>query len=572
MPDSCVKSGYCGTHSPGWFHGSHPKEVGEVSTGRVCFNFMGSCCEWYMPSKVKKCNGFYVYRLPPTSYCDLQYCGDGTTDLDCAADNNDITVNGSTPGSLSSPNFPRQYPNSLQCTWRITAPAGMRVKLVLRNLTLGPNDYITFRDGVRENSTQIAKYADFASGELRLFSTDRFMLVNFVSNTSEPGIGFQLDYEGVVSEYVEPTTVSPARTTGKTPTTEPDDFAMDVNCDKDEINVVLHIKSVLNHDPESVHLNDPSCKPYFQNNTHIFIKSTLEGCGMAWNISEDGKMIVYRNAITALVRSQNTLGSYATRDHEAVFEFQCRYKRRAVLSVVSFDPSKIFVVTDIESFGNFTFEMHLFKSGDFKEHYTRYPVGPIDVGADIYLQVSVTSSDAGLVVFVDECKATPSTEYHDQMQFIFLEDGCPKDNALRYNYSLSSVQRLTLSAFRFIAVKSKEIFLHCLVKACLRSDRSSRCAEGCKFEKKRKRASEQEIERLLAVGPIIVSSNPPNEESLKPKEGTRILIYIVAGVLGFVVVLLVAALVAFICKPRKKPGETGAATLLVVRKQVPGPG
>ncbi len=126
-----------------------------------------------------------------------------------------------------------------------------------------------------------------------------------------------------------------------------DDFAMDVKCDKNEINVVLHIKSALNHDPESIHLSDPSCKPYFQNSSHIFIKSTLEGCGMSWNISEDGKMIVYRNAITALVRSQNTLRSYATRDHEAVFEFQCRYKRRALLSVVSFDPSKIFVVTDI---------------------------------------------------------------------------------------------------------------------------------------------------------------------------------------------------------------------------------
>ena len=67
--------------------------------------------------------------------------------------------------------------------------------------------------------------------------------------------------------------------------------------------------------------------------------------------------------------------------------------------------------------------MHLFKSGDFKEYYTEYPVGPIDVGADIFLQVSVTSSDSGLVVFVDECKATPSVEYYDQMQFIFLEDG-----------------------------------------------------------------------------------------------------------------------------------------------------
>ena len=88
---------------------------------------------------------------------------------------------------------------------------------------------------------------------------------------------------------------------------------------------------------------------------------------------------------------------------------------------------------------------------------------------------------------------------------------CPKDNTLRYNYSLSSFQGLTLSAFRFNAVKSKEIFLHCLVKACLRSDRSSRCAEGCKYGKRRKRASGKEIERRLAVGPIIVSSDPSTE-------------------------------------------------------------
>ena len=65
----------------------------------------------------------------------------------------------------------------------------------------------------------------------------------------------------------------------------------------------------------------------------------------------------------------------------------------------------------------------MFKSEDFNEYYTEYPVGPIDVGTDIFLQVSVTSSDAGLVVFVDECKAIATPEYHDQMQFIFLEDG-----------------------------------------------------------------------------------------------------------------------------------------------------
>lgn len=67
--------------------------------------------------------------------------------------------------------------------------------------------------------------------------------------------------------------------------------------------------------------------------------------------------------------------------------------------------------------------MHLFKSGNFKEYYTKYPVGPINVGSDIFLQVSVTSSDSGLVVFVDERKATPLNEYNDPNQFIFLEDG-----------------------------------------------------------------------------------------------------------------------------------------------------
>ena len=125
------------------------------------------------------------------------------------------------------------------------------------------------------------------------------------------------------------------------------DFDLDVKCDKNEINVVLHIKSPLHYDPESVHLNDPSCKPYFQNDSYIFITSTLDSCGMTWDLSADDKMIVYTNAITALVRTQKTLGLYASRDHQAVFEFQCRYKRRAVLSVVSFDPSKIFVVTDV---------------------------------------------------------------------------------------------------------------------------------------------------------------------------------------------------------------------------------
>ena len=78
----------------------------------------------------------------------------------------------------------------------------MKVRLVLKNVTLGSNDYIVFRDGLQENSTQIAKYANFSANELRLYSTDRYMLVNFVSNESKALSDFRLEYQSVMSsEY-----------------------------------------------------------------------------------------------------------------------------------------------------------------------------------------------------------------------------------------------------------------------------------------------------------------------------------------------------------------------------------
>jgi len=58
---------------------------------------------------------------------------------------------------------------------------------------------------------------------------------------------------------------------------------------------------------------------------------------------------------------------------------------------------------------------------------------------------------------------------------------------------------------------------------------------------------------------------------LKPKEDT-IVVGVVAGLLGFVAVLLVAALVAVIYKRRKKQDVPGAVTLPLVRDNVPGPG
>ncbi|XP_022795937.1 neurogenic locus notch homolog protein 1-like isoform X3 [Stylophora pistillata] len=80
MPTACVSKHYCGTHAPGWLSGSHPTRVGQVVNGKVCFHWGSNCCNWNAAIQIKKCNGFYVYKLARTPVCWLRYCGNAGFD------------------------------------------------------------------------------------------------------------------------------------------------------------------------------------------------------------------------------------------------------------------------------------------------------------------------------------------------------------------------------------------------------------------------------------------------------------------------------------------------------------
>jgi len=62
--------------------------------------------------------------------------------------------NSRTSVTFSSPNFPKPYPQNIQCTWRIVAPIGYQVKLSFLEFDLennylesGCHDYVSVRDG-----------------------------------------------------------------------------------------------------------------------------------------------------------------------------------------------------------------------------------------------------------------------------------------------------------------------------------------------------------------------------------------------------------------------------------------
>uniref|UniRef100_A0A096MC79 UMOD/GP2/OIT3-like D8C domain-containing protein n=1 Tax=Poecilia formosa TaxID=48698 RepID=A0A096MC79_POEFO len=75
IPEKCVGPQRCGTYGTLWINGTHPLQLNETVTRRVCDSWGGSCC--YFPShtiQIKRCYGYYIYKLQQPYTCYMAYC------------------------------------------------------------------------------------------------------------------------------------------------------------------------------------------------------------------------------------------------------------------------------------------------------------------------------------------------------------------------------------------------------------------------------------------------------------------------------------------------------------------
>ncbi|XP_078359039.1 oncoprotein-induced transcript 3 protein-like [Oculina patagonica] len=77
MASSCssVPSGKCGTVVTGWLSTAHPKMMDGVVSGKVCFRWGSSCCQWSQDIQLRDCGRFFVYKLGKTIACPMGFCG-----------------------------------------------------------------------------------------------------------------------------------------------------------------------------------------------------------------------------------------------------------------------------------------------------------------------------------------------------------------------------------------------------------------------------------------------------------------------------------------------------------------
>uniref|UniRef100_A0A8C9F9J0 CUB and Sushi multiple domains 2 n=1 Tax=Pavo cristatus TaxID=9049 RepID=A0A8C9F9J0_PAVCR len=91
-------------------------------------------------------------------------------------------------GTVYSPGFPNQYPNSQDCTWLLTVPVGYGIHLNFTLLQTEPyNDFITVWDGPQQTAPQLGVFTGNSAKKSAQSSSNQ-VLVKFHSDAANGGI------------------------------------------------------------------------------------------------------------------------------------------------------------------------------------------------------------------------------------------------------------------------------------------------------------------------------------------------------------------------------------------------
>lgn len=74
MIDRCIPHHRCGGSISGWLDGAHPYFADGIVDRKVCFHGFYKCCYKNRKIRVRKCLGFYVYKLKASPGNSYVYC------------------------------------------------------------------------------------------------------------------------------------------------------------------------------------------------------------------------------------------------------------------------------------------------------------------------------------------------------------------------------------------------------------------------------------------------------------------------------------------------------------------
>ncbi|XP_046374905.1 tolloid-like protein 2 isoform X2 [Haliotis rufescens] len=101
------------------------------------------------------------------------------------------------PKNLTSPGYPSNYPNNIDCQWTLRAPIGRNVKvdvlfLAMESSRSCSNDYLMFNDGTSSNARRLKRICHKISDSI--ISSGRYLTISFHTDINLWDKGFRLLY------------------------------------------------------------------------------------------------------------------------------------------------------------------------------------------------------------------------------------------------------------------------------------------------------------------------------------------------------------------------------------------
>uniref|UniRef100_A0A3Q3KH19 ZP domain-containing protein n=1 Tax=Monopterus albus TaxID=43700 RepID=A0A3Q3KH19_MONAL len=305
-----------------------------------------------------------------------------------------------------------------------------------------------------------------------------------------------------------------------------------VICTNDHMGVVIPSAFFLNRVPPvyvwDLHLNEPECRGVEVGDDYVFsIKSNLSDCGTI--MASDDTHIMFINTI------HNNDSDVITRNYINI-TFVCRYPINYMVkqpygeNMIKVD---VTITLNTED-GNFSVSMLLYKDNAFEDRWTTVPSLTLD--DDIFVKVFMMP--AHLMLRIERCWATPTSDPYNNIQYTFIRD-CP---VLSNEQTLSVLKNglgpealFRIQMFKFVGSSYTNVFLHCNVQIC--HSAPGLCHPNCSSEYGLTRMRRDiPLSHTVSYGPIRLL-NSSEKPSLPPVEtfvlgGLLAILLLITGVFG----------------------------------------
>ncbi|XP_053441065.1 CUB and zona pellucida-like domain-containing protein 1 [Nycticebus coucang] len=360
-------------------------------------------------------------------------------------------------GSFTSPNYPKPHPALAYCVWRIQAEKGYKIKLNFKEIFLEVDDqcrfdFLAVYDGSSTSSGLIGKVCGRVTPTYE--SSSNSLTVVLSTDYANSYRGFSASYTSIYAENINTTSLT---------------------CSSDKMRVIIsnsYLESY-NYNGNDLQLNDPTCRPKLSNVVEFSIP--LDGCGTIKKVEDQS--ITYTNIITFFASPTSEV---ITRQKHLQIIVKCEMEHNSTVEMMYITEDDL--IQNQNALGKYNTTMALFESDSFEKALLESPYY-VDLNQTLFVQISLHTSDPNLVVFLDTCRASPTSDFASPT-YDLIKSGCSRDETCKVYPLFEHYGRFQFNAFKFLRSLSS-VYLQCKVLICDSGDHQSRCNQGCLSRRKR---------------------------------------------------------------------------------------